>query len=109
MRVLVAADPDLEAGTEGKGQRGVADGTYVLVIQQVLRLPEDGKPIGDVVGAAEVEFGKAEVQVTVGQQKRVVEVRSEAVEEGRVVAATGVGAEEGNGEFRPRVLHRGEA
>src|SRR6185312_1406367 len=106
---LVSADPHFEPSPEGERQRWVADGANVLVVQQVLELREDGETREDVVGAAEIELGVAEVEVAVGQQQRIAEVGVITIEEGGVVTAAGVGAEEADGELRPRVLRGGEA
>src|SRR6185437_8279587 len=96
--LLVAADANFKPGAEGEGQRRIADGTDVLVVQQVLRLREDGEAVGDGEGAAEIELGVAGVEIAVGQQQRIAEIGVITIEEGGVVAAAGVRAEEADGE-----------
>jgi hypothetical protein len=60
-----------QAGAECEGKAGIADGRDVLVVEKILSLRVDIEPGEPLVAAAEVEFGVAVVEVSIGQQQAV--------------------------------------
>lgn len=106
---LVASDSDLESGTDGKRQAGIADGANMLLAEQVVELGEDGYVVGGDEEGVHVEFGVAEVQIKIGEQEGVAAVDVVVELEGGVVAAAGESAFEGCGEAAGCVFDGEEA
>ena len=72
-RSMAAAWTPAEANAdlEVEGQAGVADGRYVLIIEQIIGLGSDIHPVKQLKAAAEVKLGVTVVEVAVGQQEAV--------------------------------------
>ncbi len=109
MRGSVAADANLHAGADGKGQAGIADGADVLLAEEVVELGEDGDVFVGRVSGVEVELEVAEVEVAVGEEERVSAVAVVVQLEGGVVAVAADSAFDGGGEFFDGVLRGEEA
>src|ERR1035437_79757 len=80
---------DAQAGAEGEGQAGIADGGDVPVAGEVLRLAIDTQPGEQFVACAQVQLGVAEVQIAIGQDQGVPLIHVFVAKKSGVVAATG--------------------
>src|ERR1035441_5238255 len=93
-------------GPDSNGQAGIADGSNVPFVQQVLRLSVDRQPGAQTVASAKVQLGVAMIQIAVGQQQAVAAVGIGVLQIGRVVAAAGKGRSENRAELPFRISCR---